>query len=165
MDENRQIELRSEKVRNIIGQVPPVLLRYGNSIIALSLLILVVVALIIPYQPSLDIEIDITQNSSGEIQYTANIPEEDLEKKSMFEYITASSTSELLLPNRFHIQNISDTAIISNSCVWYKANLLPIEESFKPIILLEEQLILPAEIVLQKKSLLHWVVGKVWVIR
>ena len=41
MEQNRQIEIRSEKVRNIIGQVPPVLLRYGIYTITLSLLILI----------------------------------------------------------------------------------------------------------------------------
>lgn len=162
MEENRQIELRSEKVRNIIGQVPPDLLRYGNCIIALSLLILVVIAMIIPYQPTLNIEIEIAQNTSGEIQYTAHIPDKDLEKQSMFEYITTSSTSELPLPSRFHIQNISDTAIISNSGVWYKANILPIEENPKAV-LLEDSLTMPARIVLQKQSVLHWIIGKVWV--
>ena len=32
-DEQGQIELRSEKVRNLIGQMPPFLIRWGNSIL------------------------------------------------------------------------------------------------------------------------------------
>ena len=37
MEERKPIELRSEKVRNIIGQIPPVLLRYGTVIIGVTL--------------------------------------------------------------------------------------------------------------------------------
>lgn len=50
--DKRQMELRSEKVRNIIGQVPPALLRYGIAIIGLSLLVLLGVSAFIPYQPT-----------------------------------------------------------------------------------------------------------------
>lgn len=39
-DEQCQIELRSEKVRNIIGQVPPFLILWGNTILVVILLIL-----------------------------------------------------------------------------------------------------------------------------
>ncbi len=49
MDENKNIELRSEKVRNIIGQVPSVLLRYGTFIIGIVLLLLLMIAYFIPY--------------------------------------------------------------------------------------------------------------------
>lgn len=34
------IELRSEKVRNIIGQMPPFLIRWGNTILAVILTLL-----------------------------------------------------------------------------------------------------------------------------
>jgi hypothetical protein len=37
------IELRSEKVRNIIGQVPPFLIRWGNTIMYVIILLLTVV--------------------------------------------------------------------------------------------------------------------------
>ena len=37
MEERKPIELRSEKVRSIIGQIPPVLLRYGTVIIGVTL--------------------------------------------------------------------------------------------------------------------------------
>ena len=41
--ENRNnIELRSEKVRNIIGQMPPFLIRWGNTILVVIFIALVV---------------------------------------------------------------------------------------------------------------------------
>ncbi len=42
-DEQGQIELRSEKVRNLIGQMPPFLIRWGNSILIVIFVILLVV--------------------------------------------------------------------------------------------------------------------------
>lgn len=65
MTENKNIELRSEKVRSIIGQVPPVLLRYGIALIGVILLLLVVMAAFIPYQESLPIsaEMETSPNS------------------------------------------------------------------------------------------------------
>lgn len=37
------IELRSEKVRNIIGQMPPFLIRWGNTILIIIVIILLIV--------------------------------------------------------------------------------------------------------------------------
>ncbi|MDR1896122.1 MAG: hypothetical protein LBR10_04940 [Prevotellaceae bacterium] len=37
-----KIELRSEKVRNIIGQMPPFLIRWGNTILLVILIVLVI---------------------------------------------------------------------------------------------------------------------------
>ncbi len=48
-DNPEGIELRSEKVRNIIGDVPPVLLRWGTAIIALIFAVVIAVVLMLPY--------------------------------------------------------------------------------------------------------------------
>lgn len=39
--DEKRIELRSEKVRNIIGQMPPFLIRWGNTILVIILVILI----------------------------------------------------------------------------------------------------------------------------
>lgn len=44
-----RIELRSEKVRNIIGTIPPALVRWGIAIIIIILIILMLVAFLVPY--------------------------------------------------------------------------------------------------------------------
>lgn len=46
----RSFELRSEKVRSIVGQIPSSLVRYGIVIIGLTLLVLGGVAYLIPYK-------------------------------------------------------------------------------------------------------------------
>ncbi|MDR0537490.1 MAG: hypothetical protein LBH04_05555 [Tannerellaceae bacterium] len=42
-----KIELRSEKVRNIIGQPPPFLIRWGNAILAIILILAGLIAWLI----------------------------------------------------------------------------------------------------------------------
>lgn len=44
--QQNNIELRSEKVRNIIGQMPPFLIRWGNTILLIICLLLLIVAVI-----------------------------------------------------------------------------------------------------------------------
>lgn len=50
MPETKDIELRSEKVRNIVGKIPPAIDRYGITIIGLVIAIMVAVSMLIPYQ-------------------------------------------------------------------------------------------------------------------
>ncbi|MDD2286204.1 MAG: hypothetical protein PHG06_19500, partial [Parabacteroides sp.] len=65
MEDNKKIELRSEKVLKIIGQVPPGLLRYGTTVIGLALCMLVAAAAFIPYQPKKPIGIVAAQDEKG----------------------------------------------------------------------------------------------------
>lgn len=44
-----QIELRSEKVRNIIGTIPPALVRWSIVIITIILVMLILVVFFVPY--------------------------------------------------------------------------------------------------------------------
>lgn len=158
MDENKQIELRSEKVRNIIGQVPPVLLRYGNSIIGLSLLILVVIAMIIPYQPAYKTEITVNPTTSAQIIYIARIPQKIMDKHSEFEHVSTVATSDLPLPKRFKIASISTTTLISEDGVWHNAELVPDEEKTSDIRL-QTPITIKGTINLKRRSVLKWILN------
>ena len=48
--EERSFELRSEKVRSIVGQIPSALVRYGITAIGVVLICLFVVAYFLPYK-------------------------------------------------------------------------------------------------------------------
>lgn len=48
--QERSLELRSEKVRSIVGQIPSSLVRYGITVIAVVLMLLVGVAYLLPYK-------------------------------------------------------------------------------------------------------------------
>ena len=50
MSETDKIELRSEKVRKIIGDIPSGFIRYGISIIACLLIILFLICSFIPFE-------------------------------------------------------------------------------------------------------------------
>lgn len=43
------IELRSEKVRNLLGEIPPALVRWGTVIIVAIFLILLLAVCFVPY--------------------------------------------------------------------------------------------------------------------
>jgi hypothetical protein len=122
---NKIIELRSEKVRNIVGQAPPVLLRYGISIIGLSLFILLVLAAFIPYQPTIKTAITVRQDTLGVLHYSADIPGKSIQEQAQFTCILIDSASDLSLPNAFQIESISDTAQLSENRLWYAAVLSP----------------------------------------
>lgn len=42
-EQQGNIELRSEKIRNIIGQMPPFLVRWGNTVLCVIFLLLLIV--------------------------------------------------------------------------------------------------------------------------
>lgn len=50
--EDNNIELRSEKVRNLLGEVPPSLVRWGTVIIVAIFLALLLVVCFMPYPHS-----------------------------------------------------------------------------------------------------------------
>ena len=52
MKEGTEIELRSEKVRNLLGEIPPALVRWGTVIIVAIFLTLLLVVCFVPYPHS-----------------------------------------------------------------------------------------------------------------
>ncbi len=45
--EKEKIELRSEKVRNLVGEIPPLLIRWGNTILLIILILLAIIGWIL----------------------------------------------------------------------------------------------------------------------
>jgi hypothetical protein len=58
-EKHRDIELRSEKVRNIIGQIPPFLVRSGMGVIAVVVALALAVCYFIPYYETVEGNIEI----------------------------------------------------------------------------------------------------------
>ncbi len=52
MKKETKIELRSEKVRNLLGEIPPSLVRWGTAIIIAIFLVLLLVVCFMPYPHS-----------------------------------------------------------------------------------------------------------------
>lgn len=156
---NRQIELRSEKVRNIIGQVPPVLLRYGIMIMGCAILVLIGVSAFIPYQPGIDVEITVIQSDNGTLQYSTRIPRSAMKNRAKFTEVTLSSSSEMPLPSRFRIEEISENVQLSGQEAWQSATLIPID-NISENILLDKPVTVQGKILLEKQSVMMWVAGK-----
>ena len=72
MAEERNIELRSEKVRNIVGKIPPAVDRYGITAIGLVLVVIVAVSMLIPYKETvnLGVRFDPTQSKTEGVATT-----------------------------------------------------------------------------------------------
>ncbi len=156
----QKIELRSEKVRNIIGQVPPVLIRYGIMIIGISLLMLIGISFFIPYQSGVDVEINVTQSTDGTLQYSTCIPQSAMRNRSKFTEVVLNLSTELPLPTRFKIESVSDIVQFLGEDAWQTAILRPIEK-ISENVLLKNSITLPGKILLEKQSVMMWVVGKV----
>ena len=71
MDNNKNdidnIELRSEKVRHIIGQVPPALVRTGTMVITLVVIALAIAFYTIRYPITIEAQGKVTRNDSVEL--------------------------------------------------------------------------------------------------
>ncbi len=72
-NEGGAVELRSEKVRNIVGQIPPLLIRQGITIIGITLLILSSMSILIPYRKTIPVKITWCTIPSINMLYTQHI--------------------------------------------------------------------------------------------
>ncbi|MDR2065060.1 MAG: HlyD family secretion protein [Prevotellaceae bacterium] len=91
-NEDKNIELRSEKVRNITGKIPSVFIRYGIGIVALTLLVLLIISLIVPYREIVNLSITFYSEPNTELiksphSGTAIIDTAGLQKDSVQVYI------------------------------------------------------------------------------
>ena len=68
------IELRSEKTRQIIGMVPSRIVRYGTLIISAIIIALLIAAYFIPYPDNLQINAMVLDAEDGDLQIQAYVP-------------------------------------------------------------------------------------------
>ena len=74
-DKSDNIELRSEKVRNIIGQIPPFLIRSGISVIFIVIIVLLVMSYFFKYSYTIETEIIFAKKNNvitNEVKIPAN---------------------------------------------------------------------------------------------
>ena len=154
--ENKQIELRSEKVRNIIGKIPPFLLRNGMAMIGVAIAMLIGVSAFLTYQPQIDTTINIHSGNNDEVYYSAQIPQKTLGKMDEYTTIIPVNTLGLPIPSRFYIQSVSDRVNLSHNNAWYNAIILPTDTTLQNFTLTEE-INIPAKITLKKHTVLEWI--------
>lgn len=153
-------ELRSEKVRNIIGQVPPGLLRYGTAVIGLALCMLVAAAAFIPYQPKISIEIIAAQDEKGKVHYMARIPQGAMAQRDDIVFIAGHPPVEGPMPVRFTFREVPDTLHVSRSGGWYEIEVYPMDTDAQAIKI-PTPFPFSAKIELRYTTFFKWVVRKV----
>jgi hypothetical protein len=109
------LELRSERVRNIIGQVPPKLVRYGTILVTFIIVLLFLSAYFIPYPETLTIKghITVTPNQTC-VQVLVPYKYINSIQQGMEVIVTiesnVNSKSQLIVSSiDRHIQNINGT--------------------------------------------------------
>ena len=80
--ENKDIELRSEQVRKIIGQIPPVLIRSGIGVIGVIVALLLAVAAFVPYPETTETDITLTSIREKQVIATGELPYVALRKSN-----------------------------------------------------------------------------------
>ena len=160
MEENKPIELRSEKVRNIIGRMPPVLVRHGTVMVVAALLVLAGLAAFVPYQPKISIEISAAQDEKGEVHYTARIPQRAMAQRDKIAFIAGSPPVEGPMPVRFIFHDVPDTLHVSRSGGWHEVEVYPVDHDGQAIKI-PAPFTFPAKIEMKYTTFLKWIVRKV----
>jgi len=68
------IELRSEKTRQVIGNIPKGIVRYGTTVISLIIIVLLVVSYFVPYPENLQTDATVEINTDGHVKVCAYVP-------------------------------------------------------------------------------------------
>ena len=82
MEDYERIELRSEKIRHIIGAMPPWILRYGIAIVCTVVAILVGTTAFIPYPETIEVEVIIGNTQDNKRIATAFVNYNEISKVS-----------------------------------------------------------------------------------
>lgn len=123
--EDKKIELRSENMRNIIGQVPPFIIRWGNVILCLILGCLVLSAILIPFPYKISSKVYVKE-VTGERQLTIYIPEETAYK--LYREVPVSITLSAYQNKRFspvtgRIERLYDTKELKEGVLYQKISI------------------------------------------
>ncbi len=118
MSENKKnIELRSEKVRNIIGQIPSRIVRMGITVIFMVVLTLLVGAYFFRFDHTLEVPATLYPESN-QICYTLEVPQNNLKQVSVGQKLVITVHSQ----NSFTttIQQVDTTLHINRKSSYFK---------------------------------------------
>lgn len=127
MSEFDHIELRSEKVRNIIGKVPPGIICTGISGITLILLVLILAAFLVPYPESVKASAIVAATDETSVHVRLFIPYRYVAKikKGMILKIEMEGYEATQYGyTKGEIENCSDTVTVVNEDNYFTAEAL-----------------------------------------
>lgn len=158
MDEKDNIELRSEKVRNLIGQIPPVIIRAGISVIFIIILVLLIGSWYFKFEYTIKTTATINQNNDL-LVIKLKIPANEISKIKTGQKVILDFNN---IPNLFNekmvteIQIVPDILEITEDGAFYNAEIL-LKEKPKTetgiALSIQKKIKVNAEIVTDKISL------------
>ncbi len=158
--ESDNIELRSPKVRNIIGQVPPRIIRIGTLIVFLIITGLLACSYWIKYDYAIKTEA-IAIHHSDTIFVKIKLSLSDAKKIKIGNKVILNFNN---IPNLLHKQIITAVQYIPNKVVVSNAGGFVVLQirlgskkmiTYDPVIDIEDGVILNAEIIVDKMSLIE----------
>ena len=149
------IELRSEKTRKLIGQVPPRLIRGGTAIIAIILLALFAAAYYLPYPQKIYAEMTVIQSDSS-TEFVALFPFEFVAEISVG--MSATIEFEGYSAAKFGfaeavVSNIDKNIVHQEGQSFFKVKLKIVSKPFADELQIEQKG--SVEILVSQKSLLE----------
>jgi len=158
LEEKDNIELRSEKVRNLIGQIPPVIIRAGISVIFIIILVLLIGSWFFKFEYTIKTIATINQNNDL-LVIKLKIPANEISKIKTGQKVILDFNN---IPNLFNekmvteIQIVPDILEITEDGAFYNAEIL-LKEKPKTgsgtALSIQKEIEVNAEIVTDKISL------------
>lgn len=158
MEEKDNIELRSEKVRNLIGQIPPVIIRAGISVIFFIILILLIGSWFFKFEYTIKTTATINQHTEDLI-IELKIPANEISKIKTGQKVIIDFNN---IPNLYNekmitkIQTVPDIIEITEDGGFYNAEILLKEKPKTELgitLSIQKEIKANAEIVTDKISL------------
>lgn len=112
------IDLRSEKVSEIIGRIPPKIIRYGNLIFVGIFVLLLFIASLIPIPNKLICRVSSSDNNSMTLLFD-EVPNKPVSRGDEIELFY--DNTKIISGT---ITRVSDSLIIDNSCLQLKIEVL-----------------------------------------
>ncbi|QZE14964.1 hypothetical protein K4L44_03815 [Halosquirtibacter laminarini] len=116
MDDRNDIELRSEKVRNIIGKIPPLVIRTGVGVISLVFTVLFSIACSYRFNETIECNA-ILYPTNSIIRYEIAIPVDNIKKITQGQEIEFSFHDKYVL--RSVVSNIDTVVHINKNGSYY----------------------------------------------
>ena len=117
MSEKNNIELRSEKVLNIIGKIPSRIVRIGISVIFIVMLSLFGGAFFFKFDHVIDVDVCL-YSVSNEIHYTVEIPQKKMKHVRLGQKLIISVHDQISMNT--NIQNVDTTLYMNSNEVYSK---------------------------------------------
>lgn len=118
MSNDKDIELRSEKVRNVIGQIPSSLTRIGSTIIFLAMIGLLIGAYFFKFDHTIEATASLYMDADNSVYYDIKIPYNKINQIKSGQKIVMFINNENSFTNT--VQNIDSAMHICENQIYFQ---------------------------------------------